>query len=143
MRLNIVILLKNKCLLLSLSLSLSLFLYLSFSFFNESGTQLLMPSGRMAGARAYNMYWRQHLKPEESRDAILINQLRLTYTSMGLVSGSSRSIGGAVVAAARRQENVQRRVQAKMQVKAFQDHKSRIGMKANGLQKHFRHQNPL
>lgn len=97
----------------------------------------------MAGARAYNMYWRQHLKPEESRDAILINQLRLTYTSMGLVSGSSRSIGGAVVAAARRQENVQRRVQAKMQVKAFQDHKSRIGMKANGLQKHFRHQNPL
>ncbi len=95
----------------------------------DDDTQMILPTGRVAGHRAFAKYWNQNLKPCERREAIVINRL----------VGQYRTIGWHTIS-----EDVRAKMkQARLQTRAKSIHETRIGIKANGLMRYFRLQNPM
>ncbi|KNC99191.1 uncharacterized protein SPPG_05447 [Spizellomyces punctatus DAOM BR117] len=93
-------------------------------------TQLILPSGVRLGHRQFNRFWRQNLKPEDSRDSVLIHRLVGQYKMLGYEATPYEQ---AVAAH-------QRRLEAKKVLYRNQEYKARVGIKHNMLQKHFRSQ---
>lgn len=97
---------------------------------------MILPSGRKAGHRAFNKYWKQSLRTTPVSDAVLIHRLIGDYRQLGVYQNN---IPGTIS----RVEAQKRKMQACESLRSYHDYKGRIGIKANHLQKHFRHQNPL
>ncbi|KAG0000626.1 hypothetical protein BGZ80_001338 [Entomortierella chlamydospora] len=113
----------------------------------EDEMELILPSGARLGHRSLNKYFRQNVKPEESRDSVLINRLLTHYTDhmgydLALAKTKDRSERGQALVA--RNEGEAR--WAHKQTSTFRDFrrveefKSRVGQKQNKLQKHYREQ---
>ncbi|KAG0359310.1 hypothetical protein BGZ54_010012 [Gamsiella multidivaricata] len=111
----------------------------------EDEMELILPSGARLGHRSLNKYYRQNVKPEESRDSVLINRLLTHYTDhmgydLALSKSKARSERGQALVA--RNEGEAR--WAHKQTSTFKDfrrieeHKARVGQKQNKLQKHYR-----
>ncbi|RKO93144.1 C2H2 type zinc-finger-domain-containing protein [Blyttiomyces helicus] len=96
-------------------------------------TQLILPSGARIGHRQYRHFWRQNLKPDDSRDSTLIHRLAGQYQTLGYQGLSYEQRVAAH----------ERRMVAKVELRRQHDFRSRVGMKANMLQHHYREQNPM
>jgi len=98
---------------------------------DDDTMELILPSGARAGHRALNRYYKQNISPEETRQkyrrliAGYDNQVR----SLGL-SSSLLTVATRKKIHARKVENVSRA-----------DHRLRLAVKANKMQKFFRKQN--
>lgn len=90
-----------------------------------------------------NRYYKQRLRPEEDRDAVLLNRLLTQY-------GEDEATSGALAKASRTQSDsralqLMSRFQRKQAIagqagRAQRDFDARVGQKANKLQKYFRAQ---
>ncbi|KAF9365575.1 hypothetical protein BGX34_009401 [Mortierella sp. NVP85] len=113
----------------------------------EDEMELILPSGARLGHRSLSRYYKQNVKPEETRDSVLINRLLTHYTDhmgydLALTKSKARAERGQALVA--RNEGEAR--WAFKQTSTFRDfrrieeHKSRVGQKQNKLQKHYREQ---
>ncbi|KAF9929271.1 hypothetical protein FBU30_001753 [Linnemannia zychae] len=111
----------------------------------EDEMELILPSGARLGHRSLNKYYRQNIKPEETRDSVLINKLLTHYTDhmgydLALAKTKERKERGQALVA----RNAGEARWAAKQTSTFRDfrrieeHKSRVGQKQNSLQKHYR-----
>eukprot|EP00730_Choanoeca_flexa_P012420 TRINITY_DN4257_c0_g1_i1.p1 TRINITY_DN4257_c0_g1~~TRINITY_DN4257_c0_g1_i1.p1 ORF type:complete len:422 (+),score=122.07 TRINITY_DN4257_c0_g1_i1:90-1355(+) len=92
----------------------------------RDGYELVLPSGRRAGHRSLNRYYKQHFKMEDQRDSVRIGRIAAQYRALGHKSVELPS------------ERV-RRDQAYGQ-RRFKNNHLDVGVKANKLQHHFREQ---
>ncbi|KAF9580374.1 hypothetical protein BGW38_003011 [Lunasporangiospora selenospora] len=113
----------------------------------EDEMELILPSGARLGHRSLSRYYKQNVKPEETRDSILINKLLTHYTdhmgyTMAVAQTKERSERGQALVA----RNAGEARWAHKQTSTFKDfrrieeHKARVGQKQNKLQKHYREQ---
>ncbi|KAF9918876.1 hypothetical protein BX616_004828 [Lobosporangium transversale] len=113
----------------------------------DDDMELILPSGARLGHRSLNKYYKQNVRPEETRDSVLINRLLTHYTDhmgydLALSKTKTRSERGQALVA--RNEGEAR--WAHKQTSTFKDfrrieeHKARVGQKQNKLQKHYREQ---
>ncbi|CAO3628011.1 unnamed protein product [Cunninghamella echinulata] len=103
---------------------------------------LVLPSGAVIGNRHLKRYYDQRLKPEETRDSVLINRLIGHYSDSDVFE-SLRSLHS---------NNHQRRMitngkqglikstEAFKEKRVHQQYKTRVGIQANKLQKYYREQ---
>lgn len=49
----------------------------------ELGHELVLPDGRTLGHRDYAMYYRQHFKAPDQREAVLVGKLMAQYRAIG------------------------------------------------------------
>ncbi|KAF9200445.1 hypothetical protein BGZ49_009336 [Haplosporangium sp. Z 27] len=113
----------------------------------EDEFELILPSGARLGHRSLNKYYRQNVKPEESRDSVLINRLLTHYTDhMGYDLALSKTKGRSERGQALVARNDGEARWAHKQTSTFKDFrrvevfKSVVGQKQNKLQKHYREQ---
>ena len=99
---------------------------------SQDATALYLPTGKTAGHRAYNRYWKQTLKPEETRDSVLIQRLKGQYKMLGWHTVSQKM-----------EQARQTKKQALLVSRKHVDFKAKVGLTHNGLQRYFRLQNPM
>ena len=110
----------------------------------DSLGELHLPDGRVLGNRIYKTVYRQNLRPDESREAVLVNQKmiedRLLSNHLAHYKGGKFGISDIVVATreAKRANKIQRD-----QHQRAQGHALHVGIKANKLQTHFKYRDPL
>ena len=92
--------------------------------------ELQLANGKRAGHRQHAKVWNQNLKPIEQRESILINRLVGQYRQLGWYGIEQKEL------------QLKKRM-ARLQSHQAHDFKSRVGFKANGLQRFFRMQNPM
>lgn len=90
---------------------------------SEDGTELLFSSGKSVGHRSFAVYYNQRYKAPDTRDAILINKQMAEYRMIGWY-GSTTPV------------DKKQRVMEKKQALA----NMKMGVKSNGLMRHFRKQ---
>ncbi|KAF9185237.1 hypothetical protein BGZ51_002761 [Haplosporangium sp. Z 767] len=111
----------------------------------EDEMELILPSGARLGHRSLNKYFRQNVKPEESRDSVLINRLLTHYTDhmgydLALSKTKARSERGQALVARNEGEArwAHRQTSTFKDFRRIEEHKARVGQKQNKLQKHYR-----
>ncbi|KAG0260727.1 hypothetical protein BG011_001676 [Mortierella polycephala] len=111
----------------------------------EDEMELILPSGARLGHRSLNKYFRQNVKPEESRDSVLINRLLTHYTDhmgydLALSKTKARSERGQALVARNQGEArwAQKQTSTFKDFRRIEEHKARVGQKQNKLQKHYR-----
>ncbi|KAF8931351.1 C2H2 type zinc-finger-domain-containing protein [Dissophora ornata] len=111
----------------------------------EDDMELILPSGARLGHRSLNKYYRQNVKPEESRDSVLINQLLTHYTDhmgydLALSKSKARSERGQALVARNDGEArwAHKQTSTFKDFRRIEEHKARVGQKQNKLQKHYR-----
>ncbi|CAG8515711.1 2141_t:CDS:2, partial [Racocetra persica] len=100
---------------------------------DEDDIELILPSGARIGHRSMRRYYKQNLRPEEHRDSIIINRLITQYGDY------HRRSGGVLIAKGGHAKHAQYYITT-LQDKRHHDFDTRIGIKANKLQRHFRAQ---
>ncbi|ORX76487.1 hypothetical protein K493DRAFT_321545 [Basidiobolus meristosporus CBS 931.73] len=104
--------------------------------YGEEETELVLPSGARVGHRSLKRYYQQNIRPEEERDSVIINRLLTHYQSnMGYRGSQSQALMLAT-----NKQRVARDMNTYQDQRRRHEFKSEIGVKANGLQKHFRAQ---
>ncbi|KAG0228505.1 hypothetical protein BGW42_002129 [Actinomortierella wolfii] len=113
----------------------------------EDEMELILPSGARLGHRSLNRYYRQNIKPEETRDSVLINKLLTHYTDhMGyeltLSKSKARSERGQALIARNEGEArwAHKQTATFRDFRRMEDYKSRVGQKQNKMQFHYREQ---
>ena len=96
------------------------------------GAQLVMSNGLKLGHRDYARYWKQNLH----------SRVTVTNPSKRLIMFGTRN-GGMKGTVASRSDLGLLKKQAIAQQRHENNDRMKIGIKANALQKHYRHQNPL
>ncbi|KAF9415436.1 hypothetical protein BGZ94_000087 [Podila epigama] len=111
----------------------------------DDDMELILPSGARLGHRSLNRYYRQNVKPEESRDSVLINRLLTHYTDhmgydLALSKTKARSERGQALVARNEGEArwAQKQTSTFKDFRRIEEHKARVGQKQNKLQKHYR-----
>ncbi|KAI1299681.1 hypothetical protein EDD11_006443 [Mortierella claussenii] len=111
----------------------------------EDEMELILPSGARLGHRSLNKYYRQNVKPEESRDSVLINRLLTHYTDhmgydLALTKTKARSERGQALVARNDGEArwAHKQTSTFKDFRRIEEHKARVGQKQNKLQKHYR-----
>jgi len=102
----------------------------------EEDMELVLPSGKRLGHRSLQRYYKQNLRPVEERDASIINRLITEYSD----NSEYRQSGGILITNDHMYKNHQPRFVALREKRLQQDYDTRIGIKANKLQRHFRPQ---
>ncbi|KAL3831320.1 hypothetical protein ACJMK2_023087 [Sinanodonta woodiana] len=94
------------------------------------GYELVLPSGSVIGHRSLQRYYRQNLPQREyPKTRSILPRMLAQYKALGWTGATG--------------EIAQRRVKDLATVQRWKNrHFTRLGVKANLLQKHFRHQNP-
>ncbi|CAO3594440.1 unnamed protein product [Absidia cylindrospora] len=108
---------------------------------DDDEMSLVLPSGAVVGHRHMKRYYDQRLKPEETRDSILINKLIGQYSDSHVYE-SLRSFGQGyqrrMITDGKR--GTTKATEAFMEKRVHNDYRTRVGMQANKLQKYFREQ---
>jgi len=103
----------------------SLFEYLKQNevMVSEDGSELILPDGRRIGHRAFHRYYRQHLRQAKSENgkSLMLHQMVNRYRLLGWTGTT----------------NTQQRTQIEAH-KHQRDSNTRLGVKSNKLQRHFR-----
>ncbi|RIA88115.1 C2H2 type zinc-finger-domain-containing protein [Glomus cerebriforme] len=102
----------------------------------EEDMELVLPSGKRLGHRSLRRYYKQNLRPIEEREASIINRLLTGYSD----NSEYRQSGGILITNDHMYKNYQPHFVASREKKFQQDYDTRIGIKANKLQRHFRAQ---
>ncbi|KAI9506246.1 C2H2 type zinc-finger-domain-containing protein [Coemansia spiralis] len=112
----------------------------------EDDGELILPNGNRVGHRSLHRYYKQTIPTErQEKDSVVINKMLTNYTEdpeyntqMAL---SSRN--RAVVLAQPNGRQVWKDMNTFKDVRFRQNFQTRIGIRTNGLQKHYREQNPI
>ncbi|CAG8458384.1 12792_t:CDS:2 [Ambispora leptoticha] len=109
-------------------------------FYTDNETELILPSGARIGHRSLRRYYKQYLRPRESREKATVNRLLTDYSrDFGYKRTSRTRESGIMVTHPANKGGAATRV-------AFKDKRRqhefdvRVGIKANKLQRHFRAQ---
>ncbi|KAI8878843.1 hypothetical protein K501DRAFT_227703 [Backusella circina FSU 941] len=97
---------------------------------------LVLPSGAIVGHRALKRYYDQKLKPEETRDSILINKLIGQYTETPAFESMRQTNNNRLLLTNGR--HGQRPTEAFKDLRNQHEYTTRVGINQNRLQKHFR-----
>ncbi|CAG8447278.1 135_t:CDS:2 [Funneliformis mosseae] len=108
-----------------------------FYDFTTKDMELVLPCGKRLGHRSLQKYYRQNLRPIEERDASIINRLITEYSGN---SEYTRQSGRLLITRDNVYKNYQPRYVSLREKQYQQVYDTRIGMKANKLQRHFRAQ---
>jgi len=92
---------------------------------SEDGSELIFSDGKSVGHRSLSVYYKQKVKPVESRDSMLINSLITQYKALGWYEKD--------------QKNAQKD-KKDLFMKRKQAHDFKLGMQSNKLQRYFRKQ---
>ncbi|KAG0163388.1 hypothetical protein DFQ28_011754 [Apophysomyces sp. BC1034] len=99
---------------------------------------LILPSGAVVGHRHLKRYYDQKLKPEETRDSVLINKLIGQYSDAQFESLRSSGHQSRLMITDGRM--VTRTTEAFKDKRMHEAYKTRVGIQTNKLQKYFRAQ---
>jgi pre-60S factor REI1 len=115
---------------------------------SDDGSELIFENGKSIGHRSLVTYYKQNVKPPETRDSVLINSVIQQYRLLGYADDSVKS-GRELSTLAYRQlskklqhqrtENLYRAKYEK--IASYQ--RMKMGVSHNKLQHHYREQNPL
>ncbi|KAG2189423.1 hypothetical protein INT44_004565 [Umbelopsis vinacea] len=105
-------------------------------------TELVLPSGTRIGHRSFNVYYRQSLRPVDARESIAANKL-LTQNGEGIESLSKSQKKRMHQLAITDGSSSHEQSQPISAVKQRQNFQLRMGVRNNGLMKHYRLQNPV
>jgi len=92
---------------------------------SEDGCELFLGNGKSIGHRSMITYYHQRFRPTDNRDSVIINKLVSQYRQLGWHTTENR------IPITKSEHRTQ-------QKKSLSDMK--LGIKGNGLQRHFRHQ---
>ncbi|KAJ2699809.1 pre-60S factor rei1 [Coemansia spiralis] len=112
----------------------------------EEDGELVLPNGTRIGHRSLQRYYRQTLPPERAeKDSVVIHKMLTSYTDDPAYSTqlTHASRNRALILS---QPKGYQALQATTKFKGkrmFEDFRTRVGIRANGLQRHYREQNPL
>ncbi|KAI8394226.1 C2H2 type zinc-finger-domain-containing protein [Radiomyces spectabilis] len=98
---------------------------------------LVLPSGAIVGHRALKRYYDQSLKPEETRDSVLINKLIGQYSESNVYQSLRSSGNRRLLITDGRKANV-RHTEAFKDARVHDEYRTRVGIQSNKLQKYFR-----
>ncbi|PKC13712.1 hypothetical protein RhiirA5_60725 [Rhizophagus irregularis] len=101
----------------------------------EEDMELVLPSGKRLGHRLLRRYYRQNLRPIEERDSI-INRFITEYGD----NSKYRQSGGILITNDHMYKHYRPHFIASREKRHQQNYDTRIGIKANKLQRHFRAQ---
>jgi pre-60S factor REI1 len=104
------------------------------AYITADETQLVLPNGRVLGSRQFLRYWKQNLKPESQTPQR--NTVPGTSGSRELTKVQQQQM------LIQRKERKHSQKQAKKELMRENDFRSRVGVKQNLLQHHYREQNP-
>jgi pre-60S factor REI1 len=90
--------------------------------------EMTLPTGQKLYHRSLQRYLRQSFKPREQRESVIINKLAAQYRALGWYQSTAASIS-------KEQKFIQR-----SERRARFEQVTKVGLKANGLQRHFREQ---
>ena len=108
--------------------------------------EMILPSGKRIGHRAFRRYWMQNLRPSlyvPPSDPNMQKRIQARYISLGQQVIHQRNIPTALMT---REERLQVKIQkreTRRRLTKQQDHTARVGQKHNMLQHHYREQNPF
>jgi pre-60S factor REI1 len=110
------------------------------AFVSDDGAQLHLASGNIVGHRSYKRFWRQRIKetqvmPGSLSDPEMVGRLLGNYTQLGYLASTSFS---KQLALKQRVIIKNKFVQTKHSQKQNQDYRVKVGIRTNGLQKHYR-----
>ncbi|CAG8442305.1 11973_t:CDS:2 [Rhizophagus irregularis] len=106
-----------------------------FYDFTSKDMELVLPSGKRLGHRLLRRYYRQNLRPIEERDSI-INRFITEYGD----NSKYRQSGGILITNDHMYKHYRPHFIASREKRHQQNYDTRIGIKANKLQRHFRAQ---
>lgn len=100
---------------------------------------LVLPNGNVVGHRHMKKYYDQKLKPEETRDSILINKLIGQYTETPAFDSMRRqNNNNPLLLTDSRNRNGLRTTEAFKDLRKKHEFQTRVGISTNKLQKYFR-----
>ena len=97
---------------------------------------LVLPNGSVVGNRHMKRYYDQKLKPEETRDSILINKLIGQYSDSPAFESMRNSNNNRLLLTDGR--HGMRPTEAFKDLRTKHEYTTKVGMNQNRLQKHFR-----
>lgn len=104
-------------------------------------TQMTLPSGAKIGSRQYRTYWSQNIRPSPVVPGSASDP-EMIARSFGTAL-IKRDNHGRVMTVEQIRENKVKTKEIKRQLIKGQDFRARVGFSANGLQTHYREQNPF
>ena len=93
---------------------------------SENGSELIFENGKSVGHRSLKLYFKQRVRPNETRDCVIINTLMNQYKAIGWHDTKYRDTNQSI-------EFNKHVSKSKMQ----------LGVKANNLQRHFKDRNSI
>ncbi|KAJ2962913.1 hypothetical protein NQZ79_g1984 [Umbelopsis isabellina] len=106
-------------------------------------TELVLPSGTRIGHRDFNVYYRQSLRPLDSRDSVAANRLLTQDGERAESLSKSKRRRQNQLTITDGSSSMSSEKQALQSLKQKQRFDIRMGLRNNGLMKHYREQNPL
>ncbi|KAI9012070.1 C2H2 type zinc-finger-domain-containing protein [Phycomyces nitens] len=104
----------------------------------DDDMSLVLPNGTVVGHRSLKRYYDQKLKPEETRDSVLINKLIGQYTSDDKFESMRSSTGAGQLLLTDGRNHAHSAPEAFMSQRINYQYKTRAGIQANKLQKYFK-----
>ncbi|KAI7901815.1 C2H2 type zinc-finger-domain-containing protein [Cokeromyces recurvatus] len=98
---------------------------------------LVLPNGSIVGHRYMKRYYDQRLKPEETRDSILINKLIGQYSESPIYESMRKSSNNPLLITDGGRHGM-RPTEAFKDLRTKHEYTTKVGMNQNRLQKHFR-----
>ncbi|KAJ1925556.1 pre-60S factor rei1 [Tieghemiomyces parasiticus] len=109
---------------------------------SDDQSELTLPNGRRVGHRDYRRYYRQRLTDTDTRDAALINHLLVEYADgeRPMSAAEKRKAEQALMRNQPKGQWALRQMRYGHETRRANDFRTRTGIKANKLQRHFRAQ---
>ncbi|RKP09081.1 C2H2 type zinc-finger-domain-containing protein [Thamnocephalis sphaerospora] len=101
----------------------------------DDGHELVLPSGMRVGHRSLRRYYKQYIRPEDERESVVINRLLTQHGHQGLQRAQAECRALQLMS-----EFQKRQVLSHQESRRRNDFKTRVGVKANKLQRYFREQ---
>ncbi|RKP25097.1 C2H2 type zinc-finger-domain-containing protein [Syncephalis pseudoplumigaleata] len=101
----------------------------------DEGYELVLPSGARIGHRALRRYYQQHIRQEDNRESVRVHKLLTQHGHQGAHRANAECRALQLMS-----EFQRRQVFSHQESRRRSDFRTRVGIKANGLQRYFREQ---
>lgn len=102
----------------------------------DDDLSLVLPNGNIVGHRHMKRYYDQKLKPEETRDSVLINKLIGQYSESPVFESMRQTNNNRLLLTDGRRN--MRTTEAFKDLRTQHEYTTKVGINQNRLQKHFR-----
>ncbi|KAI8058521.1 C2H2 type zinc-finger-domain-containing protein [Syncephalis plumigaleata] len=101
----------------------------------DEGYELVLPSGARIGHRALRRYYQQNVRPEDNRESVQVHKLLTQHGHQGVQRAQTECRALQLMS-----EFQRRQVFSHQESRRRNDFRTRVGVKANALQRYFREQ---